>query len=61
MSVFLSTLNQTAYLFTFIVIGYILGKFKIIPDNSATVLSKLENNLFVPALVLGTFIKNFTV
>lgn len=61
MGVFLSTLNQTAYLFTFIVIGYILGKFKIIPDNSATVLSKLENNLFVPALVLGTFIKNFTV
>ena len=61
MGVFVSTLNQTAFLFTFIVIGYILGKFKIIPDNSATVLSKLENNLFVPALVLGTFIKNFTV
>ncbi len=58
---FLSTLNQTAFLFAFIVIGYILGKFKIIPDNSATVLSKLENNLFVPALVMGTFINNFTV
>jgi len=61
MTVFLSTLNQTIFLFLFIAIGFILAKFKQIPENSATVLSKLENMLFIPALVGGTFIKDFTV
>ena len=48
------------FLFAFIVIGYILLKGKFIPENSATVLSKLENILFVPALVMGTFIDHCT-
>ncbi len=61
MTVFLSTLNQTAFLFSFIAIGFFLAKMKQIPENSATVLSKLENLLFIPALVGGTFIKDFTV
>ena len=61
MSVFLSTLNQTAFLFSFIIIGYVLVKMKIVPENSASVLSKLENTIFIPALVMGTFIQNFTV
>ena len=56
-----STLNQIAFLFGFIVIGYMLVKCKILPENSATVLSKLENTVFIPALVLGTFIENFTI
>ena len=60
MGVFTSTLNQIAFLFGFIVIGYLLVKCKILPDNSAEVLSKLENNIFIPALVMGTFIENFT-
>ncbi len=33
----------------------------LLPTNSETVLSKLENYLFLPALVLSTFIGNFTV
>ena len=53
-------LNQMIFLFAFIIIGFILSKYKFIPDNSATVLSKLENMLLVPALVMGTFIKNCT-
>lgn len=61
MSVFVSTLNQLAFLFSLIIIGFILAKWKFIPENSATVLAKLENTVFVPALVMGTFIKNFTV
>ena len=61
MTVFLSTLNQTAFLFSFIAIGFFLAKTKQIPENSATVLSKLENLLFIPALVGGTFMKDFTV
>ncbi|MBE7026154.1 MAG: hypothetical protein E7410_01090 [Ruminococcaceae bacterium] len=61
MNLFTSTLNQTAFLFSFIIIGYVLAKWKILPDNSSVVLSKLENTLFIPALVMGTFIENFTV
>lgn len=60
MNVFISTLNQTAFLFGFILIGFILVKSKIMPDNSAEVLSKLENNVFLPALIMETFIGNFT-
>lgn len=61
MSFFISTLNQTAFLFGFIVIGYILMKCRLLPENSSAVLSKLENILFIPALVMETFITNFTV
>ncbi|MBE6548096.1 MAG: hypothetical protein E7667_04375 [Ruminococcaceae bacterium] len=61
MSIFFSTLNQTAFLFGFIIIGYILAKLRILPDSAAAVLSKLENSVFIPALILGTFIRNFTV
>ncbi|MBE7023416.1 MAG: AEC family transporter [Ruminococcaceae bacterium] len=61
MDIFYSTLNQTTFLFALIAIGYILAKWKYIPENSSMVLSKLENNVFVPALVMGTFMENFTV
>lgn len=61
MTIFGPTLNQMAFLFSFILLGYILSKLNLIPDNAQTTLSKLENYLFIPALVLGTFIDNFTV
>lgn len=61
MDVIVSTLNQLSFLFGFIAIGYFLMKFKLIPENSSTVLSKLENIIFIPALVMGTFIGNFTI
>lgn len=61
MVVFLSTLNQIAFLFTLIAAGYILAKLGILPEGAAKVLAKLENTIFIPALVLGTFIENFTV
>ncbi len=61
MEIFASTLSQTMFLFSYILIGYYLAKKKHVPENSATVLSKLENMLFIPALVMGTFINNFTV
>lgn len=60
MDIFISTLNQLAFLFGFIAIGYILMKIRVLPENSAMVLSRLENTVFIPALVMGTFIKNFT-
>ena len=55
------TLSQMGYLFALIVIGYLLMKLRVVPDNAAGVLSKLENNLFIPALVMGTFMTNFTI
>lgn len=61
MDIFVSTVNQTAFLFGLIVIGYILAKLHVLPDNATVVLSKLENTVFIPALVMGTFIENFTV
>ena len=61
MSLFLTILNQIAFLFGFIVIGYVLAKCHVLPENSAAVLSKLENSVFIPALVLKTFIENFTI
>ena len=61
MDLFLPTLNQMVFLFAFILIGFLLAKFKIIPQSSAGILAKLENWIFIPALVLQTFMENFTV
>ena len=61
MQVLQATTGQMLVLFSYILLGYVLAKLKAIPDNSATVLSKLENNLFVPALVMGTFMGNFRI
>ena len=58
---FNSILNQMIVLLAFIVVGFILSKFKFIPENSAKTISKLENIVFVPALVISTFINNCTI
>lgn len=60
MSLFLSTLNQMGFLLLLMVAGFVLVKVKAVPDNCTQVLSKLENNLFIPALVMGTFMTKFT-
>ena len=61
MQVLQATTGQMLVLFSYILLGYVIARLKAVPDNSATVLSKLENNLFVPALVLGTFAGNFRI
>jgi len=61
MAVFLTTLNQMAVLFTFILIGFLLKKKQILPPDSAGVLSKLETHIIMPALILNTFITKCTV
>lgn len=61
MDIFQPVLLKMIFLFAFILVGYILSKGKFIPDNSSTVLSKLENMVFVPALVMGTFINDFNI
>lgn len=61
MELFLSTLNQMAVLVLFMLIGFVLTKCKVVGAEASKVLSKLENNVFIPALVLSTFINQFTV
>ncbi len=50
-----ATLTPMLMLFACMVIGFVLNKFKILPRNAATVLSKLENFVLVPALIIKTF------
>ncbi len=58
--IFDTTIQQMLFLFSLILIGYVLARSGLLPKNSETVLSKLENYLFIPALVLNTFVLNFT-
>ena len=61
MTIFTQTLSQTLLLLSFVAMGYILAKRKVVEQSSVLVLSKLENWLFMPALVMGTFIDKFTI
>ena len=61
MSIFTTTLNQMAFLFLLIILGFVLTKRELLPKTAAGILSKLENYIFIPALVLKTFFENFTV
>ncbi len=61
MEIFSATSGQTIYLFILILIGFLLTKWKLLPDATAKILAKLENMLFIPALMLKTFMNDFTV
>lgn len=60
MEMILPTLNQLAYLFLMIGIGYILARSGVLAQSAAGVLSKLEITVLIPALILSTFIDRFT-
>lgn len=60
MELFTSTLSQMAFLFFLIAVGFILVKTKTVGEGGAVILAKLENTVFIPALVLRTFVENFT-
>lgn len=49
------------FLLLLIVVGYTVARVGAVPKEGVAVLSKLENNVFIPALVFGTFLKQFTV
>lgn len=61
MKLFVLTLNQMGVLGLYMAIGFIIAKLKIVPKESSKTLSKLENTVFLPALVLYTFLANFTL
>lgn len=60
MDLFLSTLSQMGFLLILMIVGFVLVKGKIVPDSSTQIISKLENNVFIPALVMGTFMTKLT-
>ena len=52
---FSATLSPMLVMFLCMALGYFANKLKLAPENTATVLSKLENYFLVPALILNTF------
>ena len=56
--VFQITLQQMVILFLFMAVGYVMMKKKMIPENAASVLSKLLVTAFLPAMVFKTFAAN---
>lgn len=61
MQIFTTTLSQMAFLFSLIIVGYLMAKLGVVQNNAAGVLAKMENFVFIPALVMVTFIDKFTV
>lgn len=59
--VFGSTLSQMLIMAFCIIIGFVLRKTKVLPENSASVMSKLENYVFCPALTISTFMTYCTI
>ena len=58
MDVFNLTLQQMLMLFLLILMGFFLSKKKIVPQDTFTVLSKLETFVFLPALNLANMMTN---
>ena len=58
--VFSATLSPMLVMFLCIVVGFILNKKKLCPENTTTVLSKLETYVLCPALNLITFSQHCT-
>lgn len=54
-------LNQMAGLFVLLVIGYFMNRLRILPPEAEAVLSKISAKLFLPALMLYTFMEECTV
>lgn len=61
MEIFYLTLRQMLNMFTLILIGFVLRKKSLLPDNSDKVMAKLETLIFVPALSLYTQMTKCTV
>ncbi len=61
MDIFFLTLTQMLMMFTFILIGFLLKKAKILPEPSYLTMSRLETYVFVPALTLYNWMANCTI
>lgn len=61
MNIFSSVIFQISVLFSFIIIGFILCRLNFLPRETGRVFSRIENSIFMPAVVINTFWTNCTV
>ena len=61
LEIFQGVLSPLIMLFLCIMAGFVLNKFKLMPEATAIVLSKCEKYLFMPALGYATFSKYCTM
>ena len=61
LDVFKGLMDPLLYLFLFIAIGFAMRRLKVLPDNAAAVLSRLESDFIIPGMVLNSFIHHCTV
>ncbi len=61
LEVFKGLMNPLLYIFLFLAIGFALRRLKLLPDNAAAVLSRLESDFIIPGMVLNSFIHHCTV
>ncbi len=61
MDIFNLTLKQMLMMFSLILVGFLLRKKNKLPENSGTVMAKLETFIFVPALYLFTQMTKCTI
>ncbi|MBE7025315.1 MAG: AEC family transporter [Ruminococcaceae bacterium] len=61
MEIFNLTLKQMLMMFSLILVGFLLRKKSKLPENSDTVMAKMETFIFVPALSLFTQMTKCTV
>ncbi len=61
MEVFNLTLNQMFMMMVVIFLGFLLRKKNIFPENSHIILSRLETNVFLPALNFSNMLAHCTV
>ena len=60
-TVFKATLSPMLVMFFCIVVGFVLKKKRLLPDNADKVLSRMETCVLVPALNINTFMRYCTV
>ena len=58
---FLATLTPMLVLFLRILVGFLLKKYKILPENAGKVMAKLVTWVFSPALSFSTMARFFTI
>lgn len=58
---FIATLNQMLFLFCCILVGYVLKKKNLLGNSSESVISKLENLILIPCLLIKSFYTNCTI
>jgi len=59
--VFNTTISQMIVLFIFIIIGYLLRKLNVIKQDSIKTLSKLVSTVFLPFVLVSSFMTSFTI